>query len=128
MAGKEEDLYLVLGLERGLESTEAEVKKAYRKKALESHPDKRPDDKNAAADFDRIQKAYEVLGDEKARKAYDDLRKVQRARADRDAAKGAKRQKMMDDLKKREDAYVHERSAEEMARMKLKAEVRGSCA
>jgi curved DNA-binding protein CbpA len=123
MAGQEEDLYLVLGLEKGLESTEADVKKAYRKKALESHPDKRPNDKNAASDFNRIQKAYEVLGDEKARKAYDELRKVQRARADRDAQKGAKRQKMMDDLKRREETFQHERSAEELAKMKLKAEV-----
>lgn len=41
------NLYELFGLPNGPESTASEIKKAYRKKALESHPDKRPGDKNA---------------------------------------------------------------------------------
>ena len=40
---------------------------------LVKHPDKRRGDPNAAAEFDELQKAYELLTDEQARGAYDDL-------------------------------------------------------
>jgi DnaJ-class molecular chaperone len=43
--------------------------------ALKKHPDKNPGNPNAAVEFDRIQKAYELLGDKKARQALDALQK-----------------------------------------------------
>lgn len=65
-----EDLYLVLGVERDAPS--AEIKSAYRKLAQLHHPD-HSDAQDAAETFDRIAKAYSVLGDSKKREWYDKL-------------------------------------------------------
>ena len=53
------------------ETSEEEIKKAYRKNALKFHPDKNPGDPKAEAQFKKLSEAYEVLGDEKKRKMYD---------------------------------------------------------
>lgn len=52
-------------------ATEAEIKKAYRKKAMEWHPDKHKWDKKAEAQFKKINEAYETLKDSQKRKQYD---------------------------------------------------------
>ena len=64
-----EDLYQTLGV--GRDASKEEIKKAHRKLALKYHPDKNPDDKEAAERFKRIQEAYDVLSDEQKRAAYD---------------------------------------------------------
>jgi len=51
-----------------------ELRRAYKKKALATHPDKHPDDPNAAAKFREIHKAWLVLSDERQRAAYDTRR------------------------------------------------------
>ncbi len=48
-----------------------EIKKAYRKKALQFHPDRNPGDSEAEKRFKEISEAYEVLSDENKRKVYD---------------------------------------------------------
>ena len=96
---EDQDPYEVLGLSQRHESTEAEIKKvhtrassgfasvsstlvhtddyvspqAYRLLALKKHPDKQPNNPNAAAEFHPIQRAFDVLTDSKARAALDDL-------------------------------------------------------
>lgn len=64
-----EDYYQTLGISKSASSEE--IKKAYRKLAREYHPDRRPDDKQAAEKFKQIQSAYDVLGDPEKRKKYD---------------------------------------------------------
>ena len=64
-----EDYYDILGISKG--ASEAEIKKAYRKKAIEFHPDKNPGDTNAEAKFKKAAEAYEVLSDSQKRAQYD---------------------------------------------------------
>ena len=62
------DYYSVLGVSKS--STPEEIKKAYRKLALQYHPD-RNKTKEGEAKFKEVTKAYEVLGNEEKRKTYD---------------------------------------------------------
>ena len=64
-----EDYYEILGVSKN--ATAAQIKKAYRKKAIEYHPDKNPDDKVAEANFKKAAEAYEILGNQEKRSKYD---------------------------------------------------------
>jgi len=63
------DYYDVLQVSRN--ASKDEIKKAYRKKALEYHPDKNPGDKEAEEKFKEAAEAYEVLRDDNKRARYD---------------------------------------------------------
>jgi molecular chaperone DnaJ len=63
------DFYEILGISKSANA--AEIKKAYRKKALEHHPDKNPDDKSAEEKFKVAAEAYEVLSDPNKKAKYD---------------------------------------------------------
>ena len=63
------DYYEVLGVTRT--STEVELKAAFRKLAMQHHPDRNPGDKEAEAKFKEAAEAYDVLGDEEKKKRYD---------------------------------------------------------
>lgn len=63
------DYYEVLGVSKSADA--AEVKKAYRKKAIQYHPDKNPGDTTAEEKFKEAAEAYEVLSDENKRARYD---------------------------------------------------------
>jgi molecular chaperone DnaJ len=63
------DYYEILGVSKS--ATQEEIKKAYRKKALEFHPDRNPGDAEAEKKFKEISEAYEILCDEKKRALYD---------------------------------------------------------
>ncbi|KAL7218605.1 hypothetical protein ACSBR2_011801 [Camellia fascicularis] len=113
--------YIVLGLPSGEEGTklsEKEITKAYRKKALELHPDKRRDNHNAHSDIQQLNASYAILKDERARKSFDDLRikhekihyQVQQD-SKRQAQWDSKRQKLMSDLEARERAAFASDSA-----------------
>jgi molecular chaperone DnaJ len=66
---KAKDFYNTLGISKG--ATPEEIKKAYRKKALECHPDRNQNDPNAEANFKLVSEAYEVLSDDNRKQMYD---------------------------------------------------------
>ncbi|HPF69671.1 MAG TPA: molecular chaperone DnaJ [Candidatus Krumholzibacteria bacterium] len=68
MAAKR-DYYEVLGIAKGAD--DGEIKRAYRKLAIQYHPDKNPDDPSAAEKFREATEAYEVLKDAQKRAQYD---------------------------------------------------------
>jgi molecular chaperone DnaJ len=63
------DYYEVLGVEKG--ATKDDIKKAYRKLAIQYHPDKNPGNKQAEEKFKEATEAYEILGDDQKKAAYD---------------------------------------------------------
>lgn len=126
------DHYNVLGLpsgEEGAKLSEKEIAKAYRLKALELHPDKRPDDRQAHANFQKLKNSYEILKDEKARKLFDDLLRVKREQSHRKSQYDIKRRRMVSDLEEREreanapDPASKAQEEEERILKKLKDEI-----
>ncbi|MEX2161205.1 MAG: DnaJ C-terminal domain-containing protein [Anaerolineales bacterium] len=65
------DYYKTLGV--GRQASQAEIKKAYRKLALQHHPDRNPNNKDAENKFKELNEAYQVLGDAEKRAHYDQL-------------------------------------------------------
>jgi molecular chaperone DnaJ len=63
------EYYDILGVSK--DADKSQIKKAYRKLAMQYHPDKNPDDKEAEEKFKEINEAYEVLSDEEKRAMYD---------------------------------------------------------
>jgi molecular chaperone DnaJ len=63
------DYYDVLGVEKG--ASDGDIKKAFRRIAMKYHPDRNPDSKDAEEKFKEAQEAYEILGDQEKKSAYD---------------------------------------------------------
>ncbi len=69
MAEQKRDYYEVLGIKKG--ASEDEIKSAFRKKAMEYHPDRNPGDKTAEEKFKEVNEAYGILSDPKQKDKYD---------------------------------------------------------
>lgn len=102
------DLYKLIGVDHT--ATEGEIRKSYRKKALECHPDKNPDNPKAAELFHQLQDALSILCDESARAAYDRIQKAKRENELRNKLLDSKRQKLKSDLEAREKQAVSKKS------------------
>ena len=63
------DYYEILGVERS--ATDADLKSAFRKLAMQHHPDKNPGNAEAEAKFKELNEAYQMLSDGQKRAAYD---------------------------------------------------------
>ncbi|KAG2429896.1 hypothetical protein HXX76_010676 [Chlamydomonas incerta] len=120
---EKKNAYTILELQPGPELDEAAIKKAYRKLAIQKHPDKNRDNPNAAEEFAEVEQAYRLLLDKQARGALDDLLRAQAHRAERESKVSDKRRKMKEALERRERAAVSERSEEDVARSRLKVEL-----
>src|ERR1700693_5298497 len=64
-----QDYYATLGVARNASADD--LKKAYRKLAMQHHPDRNPGDKKAEEKFKELSQAYDILSDEQNRAAYD---------------------------------------------------------
>ena len=78
MSGKADwaskDYYAELGVKK--DASAEEIKKAYRKLARKYHPDSNAGDASAEAKFKEVSEAYDVVGDAKKRKEYDEARRL----------------------------------------------------
>jgi hypothetical protein len=95
-AGFGADPYSVLGVKPG-DDFESVIRPAYRKLALENHPDRHPGDKVKEAKFAQVAEAYEILYDaERTGVAYSDAGEKQRRRNSKDAYEASARGKTKD--------------------------------
>jgi len=118
------DHYEVLCLpsgEEGAALTIEQIEKAYRTQSRLRHPDKRRDDPNATADFQRLSSSYKLLCDESLRRQFDARLRGRREAAARAAAAGVKRRKAVSDLEERERAAAAGQPAdpEELAKREM---------
>ncbi|KAJ3559257.1 hypothetical protein NM688_g450 [Phlebia brevispora] len=105
MSTEEEEVspYELLGV--GVESTEAEIKTAYRQRSLKVHPDRNRGNPDAARKFHGLNQAYELLLDPLRRMALDAKIRIQEARKTRFAQYDTKRKNLVEELEERERAF-----------------------
>ena len=95
-----EDYYELLGVP--FDAEESVIKRNYRKASIRYHPDKNPDDKNAADKFIALGWARDILIDPKLKGEYDRARTRRREKAFQDELLSGNRRKMKEELERRE--------------------------
>ncbi|KAL6048788.1 DnaJ (Hsp40), subfamily C, member 17 [Balamuthia mandrillaris] len=118
---KEDAYYEILGLT--IQASKEDISKAFRALALKYHPDKNRGDPKAADRFHKIRKANDVLSDDQARAAYDNVVRAQQLRKQKAKEMGTKRRQMTESLLERERAFKKQKSEEEQAKRRLEAEM-----
>lgn len=112
-----DDFYELLDV--AFDASESEIKRAYRKASIKSHPDKNPDDPSAADRFIRLGIARDILINEKFKAEYDTQRQRKRERALQNDLLDSKRRKLKEDLERgeREAHREYKRKRGEMMEM-----------
>ncbi|KAF8155613.1 DnaJ domain-containing protein [Crassisporium funariophilum] len=101
-----------------IESTEQEIRTAYRQRSLKVHPDRNRNNPDAARKFHELNQAYELLLDPLRRLALDAKMRVKLARAERFKSYDNKRKNLVTELEEREQAFKKarvEKQKEEVA-------------
>jgi curved DNA-binding protein CbpA len=96
------DLYLFIDV--APQATKAQIKKAFKVKARDVHPDKNPDPK-AGEMFDKLRTIYNFLADDKKREMYDKLRQQQELRKRKLEEEDSGRKNLRKELERREEAF-----------------------
>ena len=104
-------------------SSDKEIAKAYKKKALQHHPDKNPDDPHAGEAFQKISKAYEILTDAAAKAAYDRWVRAKQASLRRTQELSGKRKKFKEELELQEQLSAQESEHMREAKRNMEAEI-----
>ncbi|KAF4513824.1 UNVERIFIED_CONTAM: hypothetical protein B566_EDAN014215 [Ephemera danica] len=115
------DVYSILKLPD--DCTTQDIKRAYRKAALECHPDKNPDDAEAATKFIQLGAILKLLLEPHARNAYDALRRARMQARLRLEKQDSVRKKLREDLERRERESAAGKLDQRTAEEKLRAEV-----
>lgn len=116
------DFYELLGV--NFETSEADIRRAYRRTALKYHPDKNVDNPAAVDKFHLLQIAYDVLSDPAVKAIYDNARRARKDKEERDQAFEGKRRKMKEDLERRESGFFKRKREEEDEEDKLEREIK----
>ncbi|KAK1058669.1 hypothetical protein LTR74_013221 [Friedmanniomyces endolithicus] len=117
------DFYALLSLQPT--ASESEIRRAYRKTALKYHPDKVGANNVAAREkFELLQVVNDVLSDAALRELYDNARRAEEAKREREAAFDGRRKWMREDLERREGAVGGKRKREEEEEQGFEREVR----
>lgn len=88
-----------------IESTEQEIRTAYRQRSLKVHPDRNPNNPDAARKFHELNQAYELLLDPLRRLALDAKLRIKQARTERYKSYDNKRKNMVEELEAREREF-----------------------
>lgn len=105
------DFYELLGIT--FETSETDIRRAYRRTALKYHPDKNAGNPAAVEKFHLLQIAYDVLSDPGVKALYDNARRARKDKEQRDATFEGKRRKMKEDLERRESGFLKRKREED---------------
>jgi DnaJ homolog subfamily C member 17 len=120
---KIEDLELYTILNVPDDASVQDIKKAYRKTALQCHPDKNPGNKDAASKFIQLKAILELLINPESRKTYDLLRKAKLQTKLRLEKQDSKRKKLREDLERREQESALNKYDSRSEEVRLRAEI-----
>lgn len=116
------DYYELLGITFE-NSSESDIRRAYRRTALKYHPDKNADKPDIVEKFHLLQIANDVLSSPECKAIYDNARRAKQEREERHQAFEGRRRQMKEDLENRENASLKRKHQEEEEGDKLQREI-----
>ncbi|KAK6007082.1 hypothetical protein QM012_006090 [Aureobasidium pullulans] len=116
------DYYDLLGITFE-NSSESDIRRAYRRTALKYHPDKNADKPDIVEKFHLLQIANDVLSSPEYKAIYDNARRAKQEREERHQAFEGRRRQMKEDLENRENASLKRKHQEEEEGDKLQREI-----
>jgi DnaJ family protein C protein 17 len=116
------DYYELLGITFE-NSSESDIRRAYRRTALKYHPDKNADKPDIVEKFHLLQIANDVLSSPEYKGIYDNARRVKQEKEERHQAFEGRRRQMKEDLENRENASLKRKHQEEEEGDKLQREI-----